>query len=100
MNAAIIGTGQLLFVTHEAFLRLPEFDRKRNWRLIHLEIGFFEFVVVSRHELFSSAIGMVLADASMAFIMPVIHGPRMLSNSTSTDLYSQTDARVLLRVVD
>lgn len=74
MNAAAIGTGQVLFVTHEAFLRLPEFDRKRHWRLIFDEVpgvDLFEAInVPDTHSIITDAIEIRQHDAAYGQLLP------------------------------
>lgn len=78
MSTAASGSGQVLFVTHEAFLRLPDFNSKGNWRLLFDEVpgvDLFEAInVPDTHSIITDTIAIQPHDAAYGQLLPIEDG--------------------------
>ena len=68
MSSAVSGQGQILFITHEAFLRLPYVERRSEWHLIFDEtpsVDVYEAInVPDTHRVITDAIEFQACDAA------------------------------------
>lgn len=74
MKACRLGEGSVLFITHEAFMRLPYIENRRHWHLIFDEVPTVDatdrFNLPETHRMITTALRLEPYDAAYGKIVP------------------------------